>query len=104
MHAAAQVLLGRIDKMLESKDVNIAWLPDNIERQIYANVMSLMLSVMDDVLKNMSMNFAGHRVNFGLTYLDVEDKRPGAMKSPLGTAENLKRANEPVGGVFAPEK
>jgi hypothetical protein len=35
------------------------WLPDSLERIFYFNVISLMLSVLDEVVDGMSMNFAG---------------------------------------------
>lgn len=41
------------------QDVNIWWLPDEVERIIYFNVMTLMLQVLDEVVEGMSINFAG---------------------------------------------
>lgn len=39
----------------------LRWLPDSIERVFYFNVISLMLSVLDEVVEGMSVNFAGVR-------------------------------------------
>lgn len=41
------------------QEVNIWWLPDELERIIYYNMMTLMLSVLDEVVDGMSINFAG---------------------------------------------
>ncbi|CAG9465210.1 unnamed protein product [Pedinophyceae sp. YPF-701] len=68
-----EVIIGRVDKLLENQDVNIRFIPDFIERQVYVNAISLMLSILNDVLKSMSIEFAGHRVKFALTFLDVAD-------------------------------
>ncbi len=43
------------------------WLPDSIERIFYLNVITLMLSVLDEMVEGMSVNFAG--VGPGLFYL-----------------------------------
>lgn len=53
------VILSLVDELLARKEVNIWWLPDNIERMLYFNVISLMLSVLDEIVEGMSMNFAG---------------------------------------------
>ncbi len=44
------VILGMVDQMLANKDVNIWWLPDDIERLLYVNVITLMLQIMDEVV------------------------------------------------------
>ncbi|PRW20289.1 fructose 1,6-bisphosphatase [Chlorella sorokiniana] len=66
------VILSLVDELLARKEVNIWWLPDNIERMLYFNVISLMLSVLDEIVEGMSMNFAGHNVKLSLTYLDLD--------------------------------
>ena len=52
--------------------VNIKWIPDDIERLLYVNVITLMLQVMDEVVSGMSINFAGHNVKMSLTHLEAE--------------------------------
>lgn len=37
------------------------WLPDSLERIFYLNVITLMLSVLDEMVEGMSVNFAGVR-------------------------------------------
>lgn len=39
-----------VDQMLANKDVNIKWLPDDVERILYVNVITLMLQVLDEVV------------------------------------------------------
>ena len=55
------VILGMVDEMLAKKDVNIAWLPDDIERLIYVNTLTLMLQVLDEIVDGMSIQLAGVR-------------------------------------------
>ncbi|KAI7841781.1 hypothetical protein COHA_004646 [Chlorella ohadii] len=84
------VILSLVDELLARKEVNIWWLPDNIERMLYFNVISLMLSVLDEIVEGMSMNFAGHNVKLALTYLDLGEEghtRPGSGSSSSGAAQ-----------------
>jgi hypothetical protein len=82
------VILGLVDELLSRKEVNIWWLPDSLERIFYFNVISLMLSVLDEVVDGMSMNFAGHNVKLQLTYLDMDPQSasPGQPRQGEVTA------------------
>lgn len=76
------VILGLVDELLSRKDVNIWWLPDSVERIFYLNVITLMLSVLDEMVEGMSVNFAGHNVKLQLTYLDLEPQPPASAGGP----------------------
>ncbi|KAL4431398.1 hypothetical protein ABPG75_006654 [Micractinium tetrahymenae] len=82
------VILGLVDELLSRKDVNIWWLPDSLERIFYLNVITLMLSVLDEMVEGMSVNFAGHNVKLQLTYLDLEQPPPatGSSNSAAGSS------------------
>ena len=63
--------LGRyIDALLADKATNIGFLPDFVERKIYANVFSILLRLIDDTLEKSEISFLGHRIVF-----DVVDGR-----------------------------
>lgn len=70
------VILGLVDELLGRKEVNVWWIPDSIERIFYFNIISLLLSVMDEMVDGVSMNVAGHNVKLQLTYLDLETEGP----------------------------
>ena len=55
------VILSLVDELLSNKAVNIWWLPDNVERIFYYNIISLLLSVLDEILDGMNLSFAGVR-------------------------------------------
>lgn len=83
------VVLGLIDQLLANKAVNIWWLPDSIERVLYFNIISLLLSVLDEMVEGMSINVAGHNVKLQLTYLDLPEdedikKRDRALMALTG--------------------
>lgn len=80
------VILSLVDELLSNKAVNIWWLPDNIERIFYYNIISLLLSVLDEILDGMNLSFAGHNLKLQLTYLDVEATEAasrGATRTPM---------------------
>lgn len=89
------VILGMVDQMLANKEVNIWWLPDEVERIIYFNMMTLMLSVLDEVVDGMSINFAGHNVRLQLTYLDLENGEDAALANSK-TRELFNKALAPL--------
>jgi hypothetical protein len=67
------VILGIVDQLLQNKEVNIWWLPDDVERLFYCNVITLLLAVMDEVVDSMSIKIAGHDVRLELTHLSIQE-------------------------------
>ena len=51
-----------VEKLLNNKNVNIGYLPDFVERQIYKNVFSLLLGILDNTLTSTKINFMGHEL------------------------------------------
>ena len=49
-----------VDVLLNEKAVNISWVPDVVERQIYTNVLVVMMGVMQTFLKCSKVNVCGH--------------------------------------------
>lgn len=53
-----------VDEMLKDENVNISGLPDFIERRVYANVIIMMMSMIDKVLESTHIQFMNHRIVF----------------------------------------
>jgi len=70
-----------IDEMLLNEDVNIDFIPDVIEKAIYQNVFTLMLSIMDEVMDTMAIEVMGHRLKMELRYLDEKPPAKNVNKS-----------------------
>lgn len=51
-----------IEKLLSDDRINIGYLPDFVERQIYKNVFNLLFAATDDILSSMSIKFLGHEL------------------------------------------
>ena len=55
-----------VENMLNDKHVNIKYLPDFVEKQIYRNVFSLFMNVLDNILETTNLQFMGHSVTFDI--------------------------------------
>lgn len=55
-----------VSKMLQDKNINIRYLPDSIEERIYTNVLTILLSLMENVIEDISIKLIGHEVRITL--------------------------------------
>lgn len=51
-----------IDNMLSNDNVNIKILPDFAEKQIYKNMLNLIINMLNNTLENTSFKFLGHEL------------------------------------------
>ena len=51
-----------VEQLLDNKNVNIRYLPDAVERQIYRNVITILIGIMDDVISTTSIRFMGQQI------------------------------------------
>lgn len=56
-----------VEKMLVDPNVNINYLPDFVERQLYRNVLKMILGLLDHVLQNSHVNLLNHEIHFDVT-------------------------------------
>ena len=61
-----------VEHMLENPDINIYGFPDAIEKQIYRNVFSMLLNVLDYTLETTNIQLLGHKIVFELEPVDSE--------------------------------
>jgi hypothetical protein len=54
-----------VQKILNDQNTNIKYLPDFVEKQIYYNVFTMLIKLMDHVFEKTSIDFLGHKI--GLT-------------------------------------
>lgn len=66
-HVSAQRVDQFVDTLLADKDVNIKYLPDFVERQIYRNVIMLLMGLVETALNSSNINFIGHKLTFDIT-------------------------------------
>jgi len=59
-----------IETVLKNENVNIDYLPDVVEKQIYKNVLLLLFSLMDKTIDKARFQFIGHEIK--LTIQPIE--------------------------------
>lgn len=55
-----------VEKLLADENVNIAYLPDFVERQIYKNIFSLLIGLMDNVVNSTNIKLLGHNITLNI--------------------------------------
>jgi hypothetical protein len=53
-----------IDEMLENQDLNIRYMPDFVEKQLYHNIFYLLLNLLDHIVETSQAQFMGHEIKF----------------------------------------
>ena len=66
----SQISIENIDKfineLLNDKNVNIKYIPDQAERKIYKNVFLLLIRIIDHTIKSSKIQFLGHEITLTL--------------------------------------
>ena len=55
-----------VNEFLENEEINIDYLPDFVERQIYINTFNIFINLIHKVLENTKINFMNHDLVFDL--------------------------------------
>ena len=55
-----------VDAMLADENVNINYLPDFVEKQLYRNILKIVLGLLDHILNNSHLTVFNHEIKFDL--------------------------------------
>lgn len=55
-----------VEKLISDEQLNINWLPDYVERQIYFNVFNIIMRLLTDILEDTSLELIGHKIKFNI--------------------------------------
>ena len=55
-----------IDELLNNKNINIKYIPDQAEREIYKNTFLIVMNVLNQTLKSSKIEFMGHQILLSL--------------------------------------
>lgn len=59
-----------VDDLLDNKEVNMSYLPDGIEKQIYKNLLVYGLNIMKEVISKSRVEIVGHEITFSIKPLE----------------------------------
>jgi hypothetical protein len=62
-----------VEELLADPEVNIKYFPDGIERQIYRNIFSILINLMDNLVDTTTIKFMGHKLVFDLQPLEDDE-------------------------------
>jgi len=55
-----------VEKLLTDENINIKYLPDFVERQIYRNVFNLMINLLENICETTNVSLLGHQITMGI--------------------------------------
>ena len=55
-----------VKKLLVDQNINIKYLPDYVEKQIYKNVLNMLIGLLNNTLATTSIKFLGHELTFAI--------------------------------------
>lgn len=68
-HISMEAIEQYVEGMIADSDVNITYLPDFVERQLYKNILKMVLGLLDNILSNSHITIFNHEINFELVPL-----------------------------------
>lgn len=63
-----------VEKLLQDPNINIKYLPDYVERQLYRNVFTIMLGIINQTLDSTEIHMMGHKITIQMTPDDPIEK------------------------------
>lgn len=70
-----------VEELLANQNINIKYFPDWVEKQLYRNVISLVMNLMDSVLDQTNIDFMGHQITFDLHPLSNDSNDSNDMQN-----------------------
>jgi len=58
-----------VDRMINNKIMNIKYLPDFVERQLYKNMLSILIGFLNETIQNGSIQLLGQQITLQMTPL-----------------------------------
>jgi heme oxygenase len=59
-----------VDKMIANQNINIGYLPDIVERQLYKNMFNILLNLLDELSDGVSIKVLGHEITMKMKAIE----------------------------------
>ena len=64
-----------VEEMMLNKNINIGYLPDYVEKQIYKNIFSYMMNMFKEIILNSRIQVVGHEITISIKPInDINEK------------------------------
>eukprot|EP00747_Dinoflagellata_sp_TGD_P168743 gnl/TRDRNA2_/TRDRNA2_195866_c0_seq1.p1 gnl/TRDRNA2_/TRDRNA2_195866_c0~~gnl/TRDRNA2_/TRDRNA2_195866_c0_seq1.p1 ORF type:complete len:702 (+),score=143.82 gnl/TRDRNA2_/TRDRNA2_195866_c0_seq1:308-2107(+) len=65
-HIDEEVISELVDELLQDSSINIVWMPDAMEGQLYRSALKLVIRVLEDVVCRMQLSVLGRTINMSI--------------------------------------
>lgn len=72
-----------VDKFLKNDLINNPYIPDFIERRLYANVVKLVLGMLKETVEASNIDILGHRISFTFSPISSPISPPISPSGPV---------------------
>ncbi len=55
-----------VEDLLTDENVNVKYLPDFVEKQLYRNIFNMLIGILDNVMETTNVQFMGHQLKFDI--------------------------------------
>ena len=90
-------ILTLVEKILKDKDVNIGYLPDFVEKQIYLNVFTIIIGLIENITEDIKVEILGHQLNLVINPKNYEKVKKIDTDNTIDTVaqnKNMESINE----------
>eukprot|EP00392_Amoebophrya_sp_AT5.2_P008115 g8134.t1 len=88
-----------VDELLSDEELNLLWVPDVLEAQIYHHALTTVIAMMEDVLSSMDITVLGLQFKFSLVSAMAAVANDSARRSGAGGSGGGGSGTGPGGGV-----
>lgn len=90
-----------VEKLLNDENVNIGYLPDFVERQIYKNIFNLIIGLLNNTLSTTSVKLLGHELTFMITPdqpdgIEPQTPTPTPTQTPPTVTQSLPKIRKSI--------
>jgi hypothetical protein len=77
-------ILEFVEILLKDKNINIGYLPDYVEKQIYLNIFTILIGIVEHSLKSVKVEIMGHKLDISITPVPItEETSVTSVTSPI---------------------
>jgi hypothetical protein len=80
-----------VDQLLSDKNINITYLPDFVEKQIYSNIFTILIALIDNSTKDITIQFLGHQAKIIFTPIPSVNN---IVEKKINNSEECKECEE----------
>ncbi len=64
-------ILEFVENLLKDKNINIGYLPDYVEKQLYLNIFTILMGIAEHSLKSIKIEVMGHQLDISITPVPI---------------------------------